>query len=263
MGRTRRWCLEGWQGVLGLRRALTPRRALTLAVLAVVVLVAGVLGYRAWQASYYEGLYVRDHTIPGGLQQLYREGMAGTDQAWLVSKDGGRTYKRTAFVAYTPVLEGGTSGEPMVGLAPYTYRDAEVDLWMFQFGAGATAETGLVLRADSATGDMVVFGLNQASGMWSVREHTHGGWAYLQTPTFSDRIERRANTNNLLTALVRGDEYAFLINYHFVGVYHDDAPPRGVRASSRATERSPASASTSKCSAWLSGEGREPGLLAL
>jgi len=227
MERTGRWGLEGWQGVSGLRRGLTPRHALTPAVLAVVVLVAGVVGSRAWQASYYEGLYFRDHTVPGGLQQLYREGMPGTDQSWLVSKDGGRTYKPTAFIADLPVLDGGTSGEPMVGLAPYPYRDAEVDLWMFQYGAGATAETGLVLRANPATGDMVVFGVNQASGMWSVREHTHGGWAYLQAPTFSDRIERRANWNNLLTAIVRGDEYAFLINYHFVGVYHDDALAQG------------------------------------
>jgi len=212
-----------WPGPAQLRR----RHAVALAALTVVVVVAGILGYRAWQAGYYEGLYTRNHTVPGGFQQLYRNGMLGVDRAWLVSKDGGRTYARTTWVGDEPVLTEGTRGTSMVALVPSTYGDAEVDLWMFQGGAGRTGETGLVLRADPASGNMVVFGVNQASGTWSVREHAHGRWIDLQSPIASDHIERRAGWNNLLTAIVRGGEYAFLINYHFVGVYHSDTLAQG------------------------------------
>jgi hypothetical protein len=93
---------------------------------------------------------------------------------------------------------------------------------MFQDGAGAAGETGLALRADRADGDMVLFGVNQPSGTWSLREHAHGHWTDLQAPTASDHI-KRAPSNNLLTVIMRGDEYALLINYHFVGVYHSGA----------------------------------------
>lgn len=227
MGRAWGRSLDGWRELPRWPQRLTPRRAVALAALAAVVLVAGVLGYRAWQASYYEGLFHRNHSAPDGLQQLYRNCMTGVDPTWLVSQDGGRTYRRTRFDGCEPVLERGIRGASMLALVPYTYRDAEVDLWMFQGGAGATGETGLVLRTDPATGDMVRFGVNQPNGTWSVREHAHGRWTDLQAPTTSDRIERRANWNNLLTVIMRGDEYAFLINYHFVGVYHSDALAEG------------------------------------
>jgi hypothetical protein len=80
---------------------------------------------------------------------------------------------------------------------------------------------------------MVLFGVNQPSGTWSLREHAHGHWTDLQAPTSSAYLER-APSNNLLTVIMRGDEYALLINYHFVGVYHSSAlsdGPVGVFAS--------------------------------
>lgn len=206
-------------------RRLTSRRTLALAVLTIVVIVVGTVVFRSLQASYYEGLYTQNHSFPAGLQQLYRTGMPGVDHTMLVSADGGRTYARTSFVGNEPLLTGGVKGMSLLGLVPYTYHDAEVDLWMFQFGAGRSDETGLVVRADPATGDMVRFGVNQPSQTWSLREHAHGGWHDLQAPTFSDVIDR--HTNMLLTVIMRGDEYALLINYHFVGVYHSAALASG------------------------------------
>jgi hypothetical protein len=101
-----------------LRRGLS-RRALASAALALGVLVAGVFGYRAWQTSYYEGLFTRNHSTPGGPAQLYRDCMGGVDPAWLVSQDGGRTYVRTTFVGCEPVLAHGSPGAAMVALVPY------------------------------------------------------------------------------------------------------------------------------------------------
>jgi hypothetical protein len=219
-----RWARRaGWRG----RRRLTARRALALAALLLVVLVAGTVGFRSLQASYYEGLYIRNHTVPGGSQQLYSNFMPGLDHTLLVSADGGRTYTRASFVANEPVLTGGVSGSALLGLVPYTYRDAEVDLWMFQSGAGRSGETGLVVRADPATGNMVRFGVNQPAGTWSLREHAHGSWHDLQAPTSSDVINRHPGWDNLLTVIMRGDEYALLINYRFVGIYHSAALSSG------------------------------------
>lgn len=214
---------EGWRAL----RRLTRRRAVALAMLTIVIVVAGTVGFRSMQASYYEGLYRQNHTFPKGLQQLYSNFMPSVDHAMLVSTDGGRTYMRTSFVANEPLLTGGVKGASLLGLVPYTYRDAEVDLWMFQFGAGSSGETGLVVRADPATGNMVRFGVNQPSGTWSLREHTHSGWHDLQAPTFSDAIARHTPVSTLLTVITRGDEYALLINYHFVGVYHSAALASG------------------------------------
>lgn len=204
--------IEGWRG----QYRLTPRRTLALVALTIVIVVAGTVGFRSVQASYYEGLYTRNHSE--GMQQLYRTGMLGVDHAMLLSADGGRTYTHTSFVGNEPLLTGGMSGAPVIALVPYTFSDAEVDLWMVQFGAGRSGETGLVVRADPATGNMVRFGVNQPSRTWSLREHAYGGWHDLQGPTFTNEID--PHTNMLLTVIMRGDEYALLINYHFVGAYH-------------------------------------------
>jgi hypothetical protein len=198
----------------------TARRALALLALFSLIVVVGTIGFQSWQTSYYQGLYMRDHTIPG-MRQLYSPSMPGVDPTFLVSADSGRTYTPTRFLANEPLLTGGVSGEAQLALSPYTYRDAEVDLWMVQFAAGRADETGLVVRVDPTTGDMVRFGVNQLSQTWSLREHVHGGWRDLQAPTFSDAIT--PHTNLLLTVIMRGDEYALLINYHFVGVYHSGA----------------------------------------
>jgi hypothetical protein len=200
------------------------RRALALTPLIIALVVAGTVGSRALQASYYQGLYTRNHTTPG-MRQLYSDSMPGVDPTLLVSADGGRTYASTHSLGSEPLLTGGVSGESQLALAPYNYRDAEVDLWMFQSGAGRVDETGLVVRANPSSGDMVRFGVNQPSQTWSLREHAHGGWRDLQTPTYSDAITQHGNL--LLTVIMRGDEYALLINYHFVGVYHSAALASG------------------------------------
>ena len=97
---------------------------------------------------------------------------------------------------------------------------------MFQSGAGATGESGLVLRADPASGNIVTFGVNQPSRTWSLRERTHGRWTDLQPPTSSNLIEP-VPWSTLLAVIMHGDEYALFINYHFVGVYHSGTLTKG------------------------------------
>lgn len=209
---------RGWTWLLSDRR-----RAIWLVVLATVTVVAGLVGYRMYEVQQYTNLYWRNHTNTTEASELYRPGKPGLDQSWLISKDGGRTYEHTQFDAATPVLAGGQAGQSMVGLVPYSYGDAEVDGWVFQWGQGERDGVGLVLRANAQTGDMLVFQLNKRAGTWAFRRHLHGVWTALQGTTESSLINCTGDWNNLLVAIMRGNQYILFINYKFVGAYTDDS----------------------------------------
>jgi hypothetical protein len=198
------------------------RRIVGVAVLAVVVLLAGLVGYRANAVHQYTDLYWRNHTNLTEQSDLYRPGKPGLDQFWQVSKDGGSTYQRTFFDGNIPNLANGQAHRAMVGLVPYTYGDAEVDGWVFQWGPAEHDGGGLVLRANAQTGDMFVFQLNKQAGAWAFKKRLHGVWTTLQGATSSDLINRTEGWNNLLAVIMRGDQYLLFINYRFVGDYTDN-----------------------------------------
>ena len=214
-----------------LRRATCSRsfrRILAIACLVVAVVVAGNWGWRTAQSSYYEGLYQQNHTGQRATESLYGCGAPlGTDQSWQVSKDGGKQYERVTFPGNVPVLSGGVSGQPMLGLIPYSYGDVEVDDWIFQYGHAAQDGTGLVLHANPTTGDMFVFSVSKRTHAWRFSRHLHGVWTDLQSSTQSDLINRGPSWDNLLSVIMRGDQYILFINYHFVGVFTDSALPAG------------------------------------
>ncbi len=198
------------------------RRTVWLAALAVVVIVTGLVGYHAYEVRQYTDLFMRNHSNITEQSQLYPLSKPGFDQSWQVSKDGGRTFQRTLFDADIPYLAGGQAGQSMVGLVPYTFGDAEADAWVVQWGQGRRDGVGLVLRANAKTGDMLVFQLNKYDGTWSFRRRLHGTWTTLQGTTASSVINRTGSWNNLLVAIMRGDQYLLFINYQFVGAFTDD-----------------------------------------
>jgi hypothetical protein len=198
------------------------RRIVVLTVLAVVVLLAGLVGYRVNAVHQYTDLFWRNHTNLTEQSDLYRPGKPGLDQFWQVSKDGGSTYQRTFFDGNIPYLANGQAHRAMVGLVPYTYGDAEVDGWVFQWGPAGHDGGGLVLRVNAQTGDMLVFQVNQQAGTWSFQKRLHGVWTTLQGATSSDLINRTDGWDNLLAVIMRGDQYLLFINYQFVGVIADD-----------------------------------------
>jgi len=198
------------------------RRIVGFAVLAVLVLLAGFVGYRVNEVHQYTDLYWRNHTNVTEQSDLYRLGKPGLDQSWQVSKDGGSSYQSTFFDGNIPGLTNGQADQSMLGLVPYTYGDAEVDGWLFQWGPAGHDGAGLVLRANTQTGDMLVFQLNKQAGTWSLKKRLHGAWTTLQGTTSSDLINRTDGWNNLLVAIMRGNQYLLYINYQFVGDYTDD-----------------------------------------
>lgn len=197
------------------------RRTIWLGALAAIVFVSGLVGYRTYEVRQYTDLFWRNHTNMTEQSELYGLGRPGLDQSWRVSKDGGHTFERTFFDGNIPGLADGRAGQSMMGLVPYTYGDAEVDGWVFQWGQGAHDGVGLVLRANAETGDMLVFQLNKRDGTWSFRRHLHGTWTTLQGPAASSLINRTDGWNNLLVAIMRGNQYLLFINYKFVGDYTD------------------------------------------
>lgn len=198
------------------------RRSVWLGALATVVIVVGLVGYRSYEVHQYTDLFWRNHTNMTAQSELYGLGKPGLDVSWRVSKDGGRTFEHTFFDGNIPHLADGRPGQSMVGLVPYTYGDAEVDGWVFQWGKGGHDGVGLVLRSNMKTGDMLVFQLNKRDGTWSFRRHLHGTWTTIQGATASNLINRTEGWNNLLVAIMRGDQYLLFINYTFVGDYTDD-----------------------------------------
>lgn len=198
------------------------RRSAWLGALAAVVIVVGLVGYRTYEGHQYTDLFWRNHTNMTAQSELYTLGKPGLDLSWRVSKDGGRTFERTFFDANIPRLANGRPGQSMIGLVPYTYGDAEVDGWVFQRGVGGHDGVGLVLRANAKTGDMLVFQLNKRDGTWSFRRHLHGTWTTIQGTTASSLINRTGGWNNLLVAIMRGNQYLLFINYTFVGEFTDD-----------------------------------------
>jgi hypothetical protein len=208
---------RGWSWLLADRR-----RPVWLGALAVAVITTSLVGYHAYEAQQYTAIFWRNHTNMTEQSQLYPLSNPGFDQSWQVSKDGGRTFKRTLFDADMPDLTGGRASQPMVGVVPYTYGDAEVDAWVVQWGQGGDDGAGLVLRANAKTGDMLVFQLNKRDGTWSFRRRLHGAWTTLQATTASSLINRTGSWDNLLVAIMRGDQYLLFINYKFVGAYTDD-----------------------------------------
>lgn len=210
--------------------ALTPRsRHLAISpwlagCMALIVALAGVGLLITQPRSYAARLAQTEMHAP-----LYADALSAPTGDWPQGAQPGGTYQYHNG-AYILTEGNGDTCCDIYAWPVRTFSGATVEVDVRQATDFDLSEAGLVLRADDASGTMLVFTLT-TGGEWMVKRFHYAphqpGTSDEQTLLYdgavlpASAIHKGSGAVNELAAIVRGTSYALFINQQFAGVYHD------------------------------------------